>query len=174
MTVAIGARIYAADVNNIIALLPVTYSKAASTDRFSTTTLADDPELAGIALDVGTYTIELIGFFTLATITTQGLKTQWGFTGTWNTPIRACIGPGGSNVDARTDVTKVQLSGFTTAQTLAYEVAAGSGYAQIREIAPLVSVTVAGNLSLQWAQFNSSANITSLKAGTSFIVRKIS
>lgn len=175
MTVAIGARTYASDINNIIALLPVTYSKAASLDRTSTTTYADDNELAGISLGVGTYTIELIGMFTLSTTTTQKIKTNWAFSGTWNNPVRACLGPGSAATTSRTDVAEVQVGAYTaTGQDAIYDVAAGSGFSTFREIGAVVTVTVAGNLSLQWAQNASSANATSLKAGTSFIVRKIS
>jgi hypothetical protein len=175
MTVFAGDVINASDINGIINLLPVTYSKASALDRTSTTTYADDNELAGIALSVGTYTIELVGMFTLTTTATQKIKTNWAFSGTWNNPVRACIGPGSAQTASRTDVTETQLGGYTaTGQDAVYDTAAGGGFSTFREIGAVVSVSVAGNLSLQWAQSVSSANATSLKAGTSFIVRKIS
>lgn len=172
MTVFGGDIIYAADLNAIEARLPQTYAKAVATDRVNSA-LTADPELTGIALSVGTYEIELLGMFTQITSTTQKLKTQWGFSGTWSNPIRACFGPGAAATSGRTDIAEVQLGGFAANGDVVYSVAAGTGFVSFREISRVAVVTVAGNLSLQWAQSVTTANITSVKAGTSFVVRKI-
>lgn len=171
MTVFGGDITYAADLNNIEAMLPKYYTKASATDRVNNTMTAD-PELSGIALAVGTYEIELFGMFTQLTTATQKLRTQWAFSGTWNAPIRGCIGPGSAATSARSDVAELQMGGYASSTDATYSVAAGSGFSTFQETSRLVTVTVAGNLSLVWAQVTTSANITSLKAGTSFRVHK--
>ena len=175
MTVFAGDPINASDVNGIVDLLPVTYTKASSTGRNTTTTYAADPELTGIALAVGIYEIELVAFFTLATTNTQKIKTRWIFSGTWNTPIRACIGPANANVGAPNAVTDATMGGFVAdSQDAIYDTSTSGSYSVFREVARNVTVTVAGTLALHWAQSVSSANNTNLQSGTSFVIRKIS
>lgn len=173
MTVFGGDTIFAADLNNLEARLPVTTTKAAATDRINNTMTAD-PELTGIALGVGTYELDLILMFTQLTTATQKLRTQWSFSGTWNTPIRACMGPGSAATSARTDVAEMQVGAYASNVDALYCVAAGAGFSTVFERCRLVTVTVAGTLALVWAQNTTSANITSVKAGTSFTTRKIS
>jgi hypothetical protein len=168
--VAAGDRIYASDFNN---LPPKTYTKAALQARVSTTVVADDAELAGIPLAVGTYHILLTGFFSVFTTTTQKLKTQWGFTGTWNNPARACIGPAQANVAGGNAVTVMNTAGVATNGDAVYSVVNAVAYSVFQEEAFNVVVTVAGNLSLKWAQFASSANATNVADGTTFMVRKV-
>lgn len=172
VTVFGGDIIYAADLNALEALLPKTTTKAAATDRTNNTMTAD-PELAGIALAVGTYEIDLVLMWTQLTTATQKLRTQWGFSGTWNSPIRACFGPGSAATSSRADVAEMQVGAYASNTDALYCVAAGAGFSSVRETCRLVTVTVAGNLSLVWAQNTTSANITSVKAGTSFVVRKV-
>lgn len=174
---AIGQRLTADLMTDLLALTPVVYTKAATTDRNSGgtgTTYTIDPELQGISLDVGTYDIELIGFFTLATTNTQKIKTQWRFTGTWNTPIRNCIGPGSAQVGNPNAITDATMQGYVVdSQDATYDTSTSASYSTFREIALNVTVTVAGTMGLYWAQVAASANNTSLKAGTSFRVRKL-
>lgn len=175
MAVFAGDPILASDLNGVIALLPATYTKGSVTSRNTTTTLADDPELAGIPLAVGTYDIELIGFFTLATVNTQKLKTRWGFTGTWNNADRMIIGPGSAQVAAPANATEVNVAGSqASGQDAIYDAVVTVIYTGFREVTRNVIVTVAGNLSLQWAQSVSNAGATNVQAGTAFVVRKIS
>jgi hypothetical protein len=152
-------------------------TKSAATSRSNTTTYADDPHLANIALAIGTYEVELIGYFTLATTTAQKIKTQWAFTGTWNgsTAARACIGPGSAQVAGPTAVTDMFLQGLhANGQDAVYDAAAGTGsYTSFRELCGNVNVTVAGNLSIQWAQSALSANNTNLQEGSYVRVRKL-
>lgn len=172
MTVYAGDVINASDVNNAT---PTVYAKSASLSRNTTTTYADDNELAGIALAVGTYEIDLLGYFTLSTTSTQKIKTNWAFSGTWNNPVRACFGPGSAQTADRANVTESQVGGYTaTGQDAIYDTSTSSGYSCFREISRVVTVTVAGNLSLQWAQSASSGNNTTLQAGTCFSIRKLS
>lgn len=168
-----GDIILASDINALIAAQPLTYTKTANTARISTTALADDPEILAIPLAVGTYEIELVLFFTLTTSTTQKIKTRWGFTGTWNNTIRACIGPGINQVAAPSTVTDMQSAAYQiSGQDAIYDQAAGGTYGAAREYASGVVVTVAGSLSLQWAQVVSTAANTTVQAGTCMRVRK--
>lgn len=173
MTVFAGDPINASDINAIIATIPLTYVKSGATSRNTTTTLADDPHLVTIPLAVGTYDIELVMFYTLSTTTTQKIKTRWGFTGTWTSTTRACLGPGSANVAGPQDVTEATFRGYVTdTQDAIYDSSTSTAYSTVREIARGVVVTVAGNLSLQWAQQASSGNNTTVQAGSSFTTIK--
>jgi hypothetical protein len=171
---AAGDTILASDINAVIARLPVTTTKAAATARNTTTTLADDPHLSGITLTPGTYDIELVFFYTLTTTTTQKIKTRWAFTtGTWSTTNRACHGPGSDNVDPPESVAEATFRVYTTdGQDAVYDSSTSAAYSAVREVARGVVVTVTGTLSLQWAQVASSANNTTVQAGSSFTTFK--
>lgn len=169
-----GQRLTADLLNaNVYDFLPQTFIKAAPTARTSTTTLTDDPELSGIPLSVGTWEVELIGFWTQTTTTTQKLKTQWGFTGTWASANRSCIGPGGTQTGTPSTVSDATFSAYVTdSQDALYSTGSTAAYSTFRENARVV-VTGAGNLSLKWAQQASSANATTMQGSSSFTVRKI-
>ncbi len=155
------------------AMIEDVYVKANTTDRASNTTLADDTDLAGIALPEGTFWIRLRGFFTTPTTNTQKLKTRWAFTGTWNNPIRMIHGPGSSNTAASTDMTTISLRGVAAGSDTVYGGPASAAFNLFEEESFQVVVTVAGDLSLQWAQNASSANVTSVKTGSAFIIKQI-
>src|SRR4051812_23652756 len=78
----------------LTSMLPGTVVKLVQTSRNTTTSLAADPDLSSITLGVGSWEVELILQWSQNTTATQKIKTQWGFSGTWNTPVRACLGPG--------------------------------------------------------------------------------
>lgn len=168
-----GQRLTADLMNaNIYDFMPVTTGKTSTTARTSTTTLADDPELAGIALAAGVWEVELRGFFTVAA--NQAVKTRWGFSGTATDANRLCIGLGAGNVaqaDAGTTVTAVGRG--WQSQDAVYGKLSGATYGGFREIVSELVVTVAGNLSLQWAQNASSASATSIMMQSAFLVRKV-
>lgn len=171
-----GQRLTADLLNaNVYDFFPVSYSKAGPTARTSTTTYADDPELQGIPLSVGTWEIEFTGFWTCSTTNTQRIKTQWGFTGTWTPTFRSCIGAGSTNVTSPGAIETATFSAYVTdSQDAIYSQNSGAVYGTFRELARNVAVSTAGNLSLKWAQFASSANATTLQATSGFTVRKIS
>jgi hypothetical protein len=154
-------------------MVPTVVVKGGNTDRSATTTLADDPDLSGIALGVGTHWIRLVIMATCNTSATPDFKTQWAFTGTWSAPVRACKGPGATNTAARTDVTVTNWNGAATTTTVAYGFPASTGYNIIEEECFNATVTVAGNLSLQWAQNTSDPSTTSVKAGSAFVIRQV-
>lgn len=154
-------------------MVPNIVVKGSTTDRSAVVTLADDPDLSGIALGVGTFWIRLLILATCNTSATPDFKTQWSFTGTWNTPVRACKGPGLTNSAARTDVNVVNLNGVPTNTSIVYGLPASTGYNVIEEECFNATVTVAGNLGLGWGQNVSDASTTSVKAGSAFVIRQI-
>ncbi len=170
-----GQRLTADLLNaNIADWMPVTYTKSASTARNTTTTLADDPELQGIALAVGTYEIELLLFYTQTTTNTQDLKTRWAFSGTWNNSDRVISGISTASTASANATTEVNMAGTqASGQDAIYGGPATVIYNSAREISRNVVLTVAGNLSLQWAQNASSGNNTTVHGGTCFNIRKI-
>lgn len=153
----------------VTALLPFKRKKPSSTDRALSATVLDDDYLVGIPLAVGDYVIIVSGYFNLTTTTTQKFKTQWAFTGSWSPEARACFGAGQANTADRQNVTETQVGAFTTTQDCAYSCSVSAGWTSFKEIAS-VSVTSAGNFSFKWSQVTSSANLTSLKAGTTALI----
>lgn len=168
MTLGAGQIVTEDDISQLA--LPV-YTKAIATDRVNNT-LSDDPELLGIPLAVGTYHIELLLFFTTALSTIPKLKTTWAFTGTWNNPQRHCTGPGSAQTATRTDMTEITMMGTAAASSAVYSAAASTGFNAVREVVLEAVVTVAGNLSLSWAQSVTNANATSVKPGTGFVIHR--
>ena len=59
-----------------------------------------------------------------------------------------------------------------TSQDASYFTASASGWSSVREIASGMVVTVAGTLSLNWAQAVTSANNTNLQAGSYFRITR--
>lgn len=157
-----------ADVNDVLLYLPRWYTKPGATPRNTLIVPADDPDLSGIPLEVGSFEIKVVSMFTLSTTTTQKFRTLWGFTGTWtSTAFRAVKGPGSANTAAPDDAASANIRGYTVAtQNADYSTSTSGAYATAEEISATVEVTVAGNFALQWSQAASSANNTTLQAGS--------
>lgn len=154
-------------------LVPKYYTKPSNESRSSTITLSADSDLQGIALDVGTYEIEFNGQFFTTTGGTQAIKTQWGFSGTWNSPVRCIAGPGLNNTAATTSADTYNTRGQGTSSDAVYQASATSAFTNFREYVANAIITVAGNLSIQWAQNSSSVNATQMAAGSTVRVRRI-
>ncbi len=176
MVVFGGDIILAEDVNAILRKLPRYYRKTSGTARNTTTTLADDPALSAIPLEIGTYDIELLLFYTQTTTNTQDIKTRWAFTGTWsgsNGPDRHIMGIANDSTATANVSTGVNMGGSQAAgQDAIYGGPASSVFNCAREWTVNTIVTVAGNLSLQWAQNASSGNNTTVQAGSAFRITR--
>lgn len=158
----------------LTSMLPAAVVKSALTSRTSTTTLAADGDLTGITLGVGTWKIELLLFWSCSVSATQKIKTQWGFTGTWNNPTRGCVGPGNVTTGTPRDaVQEMNVSANATNVDAVYNVQNNALFTTVREMTYLAVVTSPGDLSLQWAQSVSSANPTIVQPGSAFEVRRI-
>ena len=137
-------------------------------------TLANDTELAGITLGVGTWDVHFMIFAYCTGSATPDIKTQWTFSGTWNTPLRACVGPGSTNTGNSDTVTPVKMRAEAVNSNSSYGLGASGSYNEIHERCSTVVVTVAGTLSLQWAQVTTDAvNATTVPAGSYVEVRQI-
>jgi hypothetical protein len=159
------------------ALLPRYYVKSNQTVRSSTATVANDSGsgvlLAGIPLEIGTYEIEFLGYFNLVTTGSQGIRTSWAFTGTWNgsSAVRNCLGPGDSATPPNNNATLMAAAAAPN-NTALYYTGASASWSSIREITCGLVVSAAGLLSLQWAQAVSNANATNLNPGSYFRVTR--
>lgn len=149
------------------------YTKANSTSRNTNAVVSNDPDLASIALEAGTYIIELVMLFTVAS-TTPKIKTQWAFSGSWSTPLRACMGPGnvttpGGGPEA---VQETTLRAYNSNSDATYNATTSGAYSVAREVAANVVVSGSGNLSLQWAQSTSNGSNVSVQAGSYFRITR--
>jgi hypothetical protein len=133
-------------------------------------TLANDPELAGVALGIGQWDIRML-IFASNTVTTGNLRTQWSFTGTWNSPLRACIGP--DVATGPSDITEMTLQPVATNANKDYDLGASAAYTGIQEFTSTAVVTVAGTLALNWAQAVTNATATNVQPGSYIEVRQI-
>lgn len=134
------------------------FAKAADTSRTSTTTLADDLHLAGMALEANaTYSLQGWIEYVGAAIGTGDLKmgftTPAGCTMNWNSG--GVVTTGANSYDA-------------TAPAAATSRTVGSGGAveMVARLGGRIITTTAGILTLQWAQGTSSATATTIRAGS--------
>jgi hypothetical protein len=165
-----GQRLTADLLNtNTTAFMPTQTVKGGTTSRNTTTTLTADPDLSGIALGVGTYRIEVGLYFTVAAAANGGLRTQWSFSGTWNNPTRACSGPGanltGVSTTGPSRIPEMTSITYTSTQNADYQMGnTTTARTRVLEDCANVVVTVAGSMSVTWAQTTSNANNTNIHA----------
>lgn len=179
-TYAVGQRLTAALIQELsdradIALNNTiyTYTKTAASSKVNNT-LANDTELTGIALEAGTYWIKLNLLFNNGGSATPDIATRWGFTGTWNNPNRQCIGPASTNTGNWDATTPLKMGAVATNVSCIYGVAASAAWHGATEESFEVEVTVAGDLSLQWAQNSTdAANATFVRQGSAFMIKKL-
>jgi hypothetical protein len=147
--------------------------KQASSTKVNNT-LANDSELTGFALGVGTWKVHVMILAFNTGSATPDLKTQWAFSGTWNNPNRACTGPSSTNTAAPDVVTPTKMRVDAANTNVSYGLAASATVCEIHERSATVVVTVAGSLSLQWAQTTTDAvNATTVAAGSFLEYRQI-
>lgn len=158
--------------SDVVSLVPKTVAKAVSTDRVSTTTFADDPELSGIPLAVGTYSIEA-DLMMIGGAGGIANKTTWTFSGTWNGPVRQCFGPTATNTAIPTAAVSLQSAGYLVGTSCVYGLSTSGIWMCVREYCHNVIVTAPGNFAVSWAPNVSAANSGGLRAGSAVSVRKI-
>jgi hypothetical protein len=164
---AAGQRLTAADLQ---AGQFIIVRKTVNTDRVSTTTLADDPELTFSLAANATYIIEFYLFFAG---NLGKLATQWtvpsGVTGN-----RSALGPG-SNALAGTSGNMDNISGrfgvHGYGTTVVYggrtvDTATPSLNQEIAVETSLISTSSAGTCAIKWAQNASNTNATRMAQGS--------
>lgn len=134
-----------------------------------------DAELSGITLDVGTYHVRLAALCNNAGSATPDIKTTWTFSGTWNNPNRLCIGPASTNTGSWDATTPLKIGGVAAGTASIYGLPASAAWHAFFEEAFDVTVTVAGDLALSWAQNTTdAANVTNLRPGSAFVIKQLS
>ncbi len=147
-------------------LLPDYVIKSANETVTSSTTLQDDNELVTPTLAVGTHYVQLC----LIVTSVVAIKLVWTNTGTMSNNRRVS-GPGGAETTAADDATtQWACSGFAT--PVDYGFREGTAQYHIEEFAT-VNVTVAGAITLQWAQNVSNATPTTVLATSYWMTKQI-
>lgn len=148
--------------------------KPSDTGRTSTATFADDPHLV-LALPVGTWRIDLgaqvdgnsgnmkVQWATTGTITLVGSRICQGISEKNNDPNGQLAAAGGDPM--RACATTSFTATFSPTNSVVGYGTDSSGTAGIRETM-IVACTVAGNLKMQWAQFVSNADTTTVRLGS--------
>jgi hypothetical protein len=165
--------------------------KASTLPRLNTATLADDPELAGMELAVGTHLITTsLNVSINPGLQTVDVKVAYSFTGT-AIATRIIQGPdvqigGPSQYFNSTSSTHVNTNSVRTLMKLGADGGTGCGHTSnivygLNDVYPisiveqmLIEVTAIGNLALQWAQgtVNASSSVT-MYAGSWMSARQI-
>lgn len=158
-----GDPILATDIK-----VPRFKNKSASESVTSSTVLQNDDDFV-IALEAGkTYEVRL--WLHVSGHTSAGdIKTAWATTGTITSNGRSCIGPAEATTDVRDGNARFTGHGLTTPVTYGCD-ATTTGVVKEELI---VTCTVAGNLTLQWAQGTSSATATTCSTASRIIVTEL-
>lgn len=155
-TIAAGQRITAALLQS---MLPMTAYKAAATDRASTTTMADDPDLTFTLEASAVYIVEFHLY--LGSGSTGLPKTQWtvpsGATGLKGVHGSASTATSDDGISMRTG-----SHGFTTAVTYGYRSTGPTNLNHATEVGTVITSS-AGTCAIQWAQ--SVSNATAVRMG---------
>jgi hypothetical protein len=141
-----GEDILATDITEVT----VKYiNKPGNESVTSSTTLQNDDDFV-VTLQPGTYNIRLILHWMGASVAAAAgdIQTAWTNTGTMTLLSRTGLG-GGTNFVSATEM-PVRLQGAALATALTWQGNATNSNTLIEEL--LITVTVAGNLQLQWAQ----------------------
>lgn len=155
-----GDDILASDIK-----IPLFKNKAVAQNVTNSAVLVNDADFQ-IPLGVGTYEITLFVVAFLSGGTAAGVQLAWANTGTMTSLGRSCLGPAMSATASVTDTNmRSSVHGLSTA--ISYGLGSSNSGA-IREDL-MISVTVAGTLTLQWAQAVATAAITTTLSTTSRI-----
>lgn len=171
-----GQRLTASLLNSMV---PIVVTKAATNSITSNATLTLDPELSGIALSVGTWSIEVILLASAASnsATIGNLKVAWSFSGALaNSPVRITSGPADTNtaIPGRATPINVASNGsLASGQAYGLAVSSSAAYARITEECYEFQVSSAGNFGILVAQNTSAAVATNVRTGSTLILRQV-
>jgi hypothetical protein len=159
------------DSDFLSALVPDYKWKTAATNRASTTTFSDDPDLTTTLAANGTFLVEM--FLNVGSTLAADFKTMWtvpsGATGT-----RRAIGPGSTASDSGAD----NISGRFGVHAFSTSVAYSGVRDSVSNLFAVIEIGVvftssAGTCALQWAQVASTAVNTNVGAGSLMRVKRI-
>jgi hypothetical protein len=153
-----GAKIRASDIPSL-----KVYSKGATESVTSSTTVQNDDDIV-LSIEAGkSYRIDLVLTVSSGGAEAADIKVAWAWTGTETKQGRSIIGPALAATDSLT--TSAELSAFSLTSQVTYGIDADRATA-IYEQVLLEDVTVAGTLTLQWAQASSSGTATVLSTSS--------
>lgn len=159
-------------VDLLQAMIPQHFYKTANTDRTSTTTFADDPDLTCELEANSVYFVEM--FLCYAALDAADIKTEWTVP-TGATGVKSCMGPA-SDAVAETNANSIEgrwgVHGFGTDVTYGAPRNSASNlqYAQENGV---VTTTNAGTLALAWAQNTSNGTATRMGSGSYMRVTRL-
>lgn len=155
-----GQELTAAD---LAAGQPLIAYKTASTDRSSTITFSDDPELTFTLAANAVYIVEMYLFYAG---NTGLMRTRWTVP-TGATGNRSAMGPGSTSTDPNSDAIAMRsgVHAFSTAVTYGNR-GVGSLNQSIAVETSLVTTTTAGTCAISWTQGTSNAAATRMGAGS--------
>ncbi|MFE7973014.1 hypothetical protein [Streptomyces shenzhenensis] len=148
------------------------YYKVTNTDRTSTTTFADDPDL--------TTTLEANAVYRVAFYLHYAAMAAAGFKTLWTVPAgasgnRSAIGPEQGVTLALTSGSggtgRLGVHAYATTVTYGTRDHATNQAWALEE--SIITTSSAGTLAVQWAQATSNATATRLAAGSSLVVRRL-
>ena len=149
--------------DELTALQPRVAYKTAATDRTSTVTPADDPDLV-MELEAGLWLVRFV-LRLGATANSDGVRTEW-TTPSGSSGVRAVIGPNSTGITSRFDTTlQIPMQSLTTDIEYRLEGAfSTSNPIAIEEC--LLTVGTTGDVALAWAQYTSHADASRVGAGS--------
>lgn len=152
----------AADLNGV---LPVTAAKPSGTPRTSTVAHAADPHLAVSLLASKTYLVIAPLLISSAADAAGDFSYRWSWTGTMSV-VNGGVGP--ANTIATGSIADGEFARAAPDNTTpSAAIPMGASVAGVNAlVVATVTVTAAGVLTLEWAQNSSSANATTLEAGS--------
>jgi hypothetical protein len=166
---AAGDPVFSSDFAEVVSAVGITKVKEANQTRTSTTTLLDDAELKDIELAAGRYRI----FVMLTMVGGAGgipIVTRWGFSGTWNAPLRLCKGPTAANTAAGGADPPQQRTAVSATSDATYGLGTSAAYQLITEVSAQIVVTASGLFSVQWRPNSSAVNSGGVNQGSHVII----
>ncbi|MFF9582504.1 hypothetical protein [Streptomyces achromogenes] len=155
----------------LTSMQPQQFSKAAHTDRASTTTFADDPDLTATLEANATYRV--IFRLHYAAVDAARFKTQWR-TPANATGARTAVGPDQGAILSGTSSGGAGRWGVHSYATACTYGTRDSTSAQCSAVEEAVLTTSSGGiLALQWAQATASTTLTRLAAGSSLFLERL-
>lgn len=145
--------------------VPYYLAKATSESVTSSTAFQNDDDFV-LALPVGVWRVELR--LTVSGPSASDLKVTWTNTGTMALIGRSVVGPSTATTDTTSGLAKFQALALGSSGTYGTD---GSNSASVWEDL-LIEVTVAGTLTMQWAQ-NGSGTATTLSASSRVFLTKV-
>ena len=140
-------------------------SKATTTGRNTTTTFTDDPDLI-VPLSAGRWEVELTLPIFATVSGAGGIKFQMAFSGTQTNNFFM----GWGFINSAQSSQAAQLLATSLFASAAISTSSPNDWVRLSGV---ITVTVAGNLSLQWAQQSSNANNANVAAGSSMTCVKV-